>query len=320
MRHSPHDSPGDSATAQDSPAYAMAEAPFATVFREALRQRGLPLERVRDRLESQGISISLATLSYWQRGRSQPERAQSLRAVDAMETILDLPEGALRSLLGPHRPRGRAISGVQDLTVSQRVFGENSTVEQALGEAFAHFNEDVRSLAIHETLRLDERRCVRSISMNQVLRATRDGASHMAVVHGLDDSAAEPVDVAVNCGRIGSVRLLPELRSIVVDIQFGRELAENETVVVDYEILLDRCQETSTHHEHRIRATLRQYFLHVYFHPEALPVNCFRYYREQVGAEQRHTCRMALDVSHSAHMLAARCPVGIHGMCWEWPS
>ena len=67
------------------------EVTFADVFRDALRRRGLSLERVRHRLQTQGIGISLATLSYWQRGRSQPERAKSLRAVDALEEILALP-------------------------------------------------------------------------------------------------------------------------------------------------------------------------------------------------------------------------------------
>ncbi|WP_232109904.1 XRE family transcriptional regulator [Streptomyces buecherae] len=293
---------------------------FAAVFREALRQRGLPLERVRERLETRGIRISLATLSYWQRGRSQPERAQSLRAVDALEDILALPTGALRSLLGPHRPRGRAVCELQDLSASQRVFGENSTVEQALGAAFAHFNEDLCSVVIRETLRLDERRCIRSTSVHQVLRATRDGASRLTVVHCIDDTSAESIDVVVRCGKPGSVRFLPELRCIIIEVLLGRELARNETAVIDYEVLLGPSNVPSTHHERRTRVHLREYLLHVYFHPDALPAGCHRYYREQIGAEKRNSRRIALDVSHSAHMLPIRCPAGVHGMSWEWPT
>ncbi|MBB5934217.1 XRE family transcriptional regulator [Streptomyces zagrosensis] len=299
--------------------HATAATSFATVFREALRQRGLPLERVRERLEARGIRISLATLSYWQRGRSQPERVQSLLAVDELENILALPVGALRCLLGPHRPRGRAVNETQDLTASQRIFGENSTVEQALGAAFAHFNEDVSSLVIRETVRLDEHRCIRNTAVHQVLRATRAGASRVTVVHCIDDTAAESIDVVVRCGKPGTIRFLPELRSIVIEILFGRELAKNETVVVDYEISLGRSQLVSTHHERRTRVNLREYLLHVYFHPDALPVSCHRYYREHLGAEQRYSRRIAIDVSHTAHMLPIRCPAGIHGMSWEWP-
>ncbi|TJZ54676.1 hypothetical protein FCH28_14270 [Streptomyces piniterrae] len=284
-----------------------------------MRQRGLGLERVRDRLEALGISISLATLSYWQRGRSQPERLQSLRAVDALETILELPEGALRSLLGPHRPRGRVMAEPQDLTASQRVFGENSVEERALGEAFAQFNEDVSPVVIKETLRLDERRCIREYSVNQVVRATRDGARRVTAVHCIDDAAAESVDVVVRCGIPGTVRFHPELRTVVVEILFGRELARNETALIDYDILLGRCQRISTHHERRMRVNLREYLLHVYFHAAALPLTCHRYYREHIGAEKRCTSRIALDALHTAHMLPVRCPAGVHGMSWEWP-
>ncbi|UQA91926.1 XRE family transcriptional regulator [Streptomyces halobius] len=296
-----------------------AESPFADAFREALRQRGLGLERVRERLDAQGISISLATLSYWQRGRSQPERAQSLRAVDALETILELPDGALRSLLGPHRPRGRGMAEPPDLTASQSVFGANSVEEQALGEAFAQFNEDVSAVVVKETLRLDEHRCIREYSVNQVVRATRDGASRLTAVHCIDDAAAESIDVFARCGRLGTVRFHPELRTVVVEILFGRELARNETALIDYGILLGRSQQISMHHERRMRVNLREYLLHVYFHPAALPLTCHRYYREHIGAGKRCTSRIALDALHTAHMLPVRCPAGVHGMSWEWP-
>ncbi|MFE6743005.1 RAD23 family protein [Streptomyces tubercidicus] len=310
----------DQDTTSPPPSQTSAEPTFATAFRQALRQRGLSLGRVRDRLEVHGVTLSLATLSYWQRGRSQPERAQSLRAVDALETILVLPEGTLRSLVGPHRPRGRAVSGPQDLTASQRVFGENSVVERALGEEFAHFNEDLSSLAIHETVRLDENRCIRQTAVNQVLRATCEGASRMTVVHSIDDHAPESIDVSVRCGKLGAVRFLPELRSIVAEILFGRELAKNETMVVDYAVTLGPSRQISTHHERSTRVNLREFLLHVYFHPAALPVSCHPYYLERIGAERRYTHRIPLDVSHSAHMLPTKCPAGIYGMSWEWPA
>lgn len=296
-----------------------AEVTFADVFREALRRRGLSLERVRDRLEAQGIGVSLATLSYWQRGRSQPERARSLRAVDALEDILALPAGALRSLLRPGRPRGRTASDLLDLSASHRVFGENSDVEQALGADFARFNEDVTSLVIHETVHLDADRRIRQMSVNQVLRATRDGASRLTAVHVIDDPATDSVDVAVRCGKLGRVEFLPERRSIVTEILFGGELAKNETVVADYTISLSPSREVSTYHERRTRVSLREYLLHVYFHPDALPASCHRYYRERIGAEKTSSRQIALDVSHTAHMLPPKCPAGIHGMSWEWP-
>lgn len=66
--------------------------------------------------------------------------------------------------------------------------------------------------------------------------------------------------------------------------------------------------------------SLREYLLHVYFDPDALPVSCHRYYRERIGAEKTSSRQIALDVSHTAHMLPPKCPAGIHGMSWEWPA
>src|SRR5882757_3401659 len=75
---------------------------FAVVLRAAIRARG------------QGISVSLATLSYWQSGRSRPERRDSLAAVELLESVLELPEGRLSASLGPPRRRGRWLSTVPD--------------------------------------------------------------------------------------------------------------------------------------------------------------------------------------------------------------
>ncbi|MET9293346.1 XRE family transcriptional regulator [Streptomyces sp. NPDC003077] len=302
---------------------APAQTTFADTFREAVRQRGLTLERIRDRLRAQGIDISLATLSYWQRGRSQPERPRSLRAVDALETILALPQGALRSLLGPSRPRGGLTSGTQDLAASQRVYGENSFVEQILGEEFSRFNEDISTLMSHETLHLDENRCLRELEAYHVLRATRDGADRLTLLFTTSESPdkrlAGPVDVSVRCGELGSVRSVPSRCGVVVDILLGRELARNETAVVDFTVRYPPGGEALRYHERHFRVNQREYLLDVYFDPAALPTTCHRYYREHMAAENRYSRRIALDVSHAVHIRPPKVVAGIHGISWEWP-
>ena len=60
---------------------AAGEDDFAGVLREAVRERGLSLERLRSELSGHGVRVSVATLSYWQTGRSRPERATSLAAI-----------------------------------------------------------------------------------------------------------------------------------------------------------------------------------------------------------------------------------------------
>ncbi|TDO66818.1 hypothetical protein EV651_104385 [Kribbella sp. VKM Ac-2571] len=60
----------------------MGEREFADVLREAIQARGLGLGRIQERLRARGVSVSLATLSYWQSGLSRPERRDSLAGVD----------------------------------------------------------------------------------------------------------------------------------------------------------------------------------------------------------------------------------------------
>src|SRR5690242_20344546 len=72
--------------------------PSHLALRAAIDARGLALQRIQHRLAEQGVSVGVATLSYWQSGRRRPE---SLPAVQALEGILGLPSGALTTLLGP---------------------------------------------------------------------------------------------------------------------------------------------------------------------------------------------------------------------------
>ncbi|WP_230421021.1 helix-turn-helix domain-containing protein [Actinomadura soli] len=85
---------------------------FDRALRGAIRARGQSLERLHVKLAERGIHVSMASLGNWQRGRCRPERSQSLRAVRALEEILDLAPYSLAVLLGPRRPRGRWVRTV----------------------------------------------------------------------------------------------------------------------------------------------------------------------------------------------------------------
>ncbi|NIJ13132.1 hypothetical protein FHU38_003476 [Saccharomonospora amisosensis] len=86
----------------------MGETVFSDALRTAIATSGLSLDRIQARLHARGVSVSVTALSYWQSGKRQPERQNSLFAVRALEDILQLPAGSLLSLLPPPRPRGVA--------------------------------------------------------------------------------------------------------------------------------------------------------------------------------------------------------------------
>ncbi|MEV5514403.1 hypothetical protein AB0L50_15990 [Streptomyces flaveolus] len=288
---------------------------FATAFNEALRQRGLPLDHVRDHLQSHGISLSLATLSYWRSGRSQPERLQSLRAVDIMEPLLGLPSGALRSLLR-HRPRGWAPP--HDPAAVRGVYGENSDVEKVLGDAFPYLNADLRRLVVHEAVNVNEHRLVDEIRVTVAVRATQDDARHLTVIHTLDSWTADTVDFTVPHGPAPSIRFRPELNCVIADIPLGRRLARNETAVVEYTLRSASTAGISDQYERRTATPLQMYLLHIQFHPLAVPSRCWHYYRRQLGIKPLNRQFAPLDDSHTTHLLPTKCPPGAYGIEWQW--
>ena len=79
-------------------AHLLRTGPFHLALRCALTVRGLALTRVQHKLAQRGIKVGVTSLSYWQQGARRPQRPESLRAVRALEEVLDLPAHSL------HRP------------------------------------------------------------------------------------------------------------------------------------------------------------------------------------------------------------------------
>jgi hypothetical protein len=61
------------------PPYGAAVVDFAEALTKAVDRSGLSLERIQHHLAARGMQVSISTLSYWRRGRSRPERPESLK-------------------------------------------------------------------------------------------------------------------------------------------------------------------------------------------------------------------------------------------------
>jgi hypothetical protein len=68
---------------------------FATVLHAAIDASGLGLARIHDHLKRRGVSVSIATLSYWQNGHSVPGRRSTLAALAHLEDVLHVAPGSL---------------------------------------------------------------------------------------------------------------------------------------------------------------------------------------------------------------------------------
>ncbi|GAA2996291.1 helix-turn-helix domain-containing protein [Actinokineospora diospyrosa] len=292
------------------------EETFGAALRAAISKRDLTLDRIRSRLAARGVEISLATLSYWQQGRSRPERPKSLRALRELEAILNLRPNALFDLLDAPKPRGRplATNGV----TGRHLYGEDSPMRRILGGSFERFNEGVLPLTLSETCTVDATRSLRRITTTQVLRAVRDNQDRFLYVHGVDEGDVMPSEIRVRSGTLGEVRIDHEAGFLAAEIHFGRSLARNETAIVEYDTVLGESAIPSRTHEHRFRTPVHAFLLRVRFDPTAPPARCVGYFRPTVPAAAKQRQRLIPDASHTVHTFVPKCTPGVYGMSWRW--
>lgn len=214
---------------------------FGDAFREAIDARGLSLERVRAHLLSYGHDVSVATLSYWQTGRSIPVRRSSLQALGALEVILQVPRGTLASKL-PSQQGRRAAPQFRHPIGVQPVIGGVSRITAELGLGFA---EGYDVIAQDETVCVGSDRYCTDIAIDSLIVATRDGLTRLLVGYR-SEIPGVLMDVTAEAGcRIG--------RTATV-------LSETLTAA---EILLDQPVRAGEPFRYQVRATYDTPAVHV---------------------------------------------------------
>ena len=68
---------------------------FARVLQGAIAHSGKTLAQISYEVHEAGATISQASLSYWQSGRSVPRRQSSAKTLRALEKVLSVPRGTL---------------------------------------------------------------------------------------------------------------------------------------------------------------------------------------------------------------------------------
>ncbi|MGF1431714.1 XRE family transcriptional regulator [Kitasatospora sp. LaBMicrA B282] len=296
-----------------------AAAGFAETLHGAIEASGLSLDRIRTELDRQGVRVSVTTLSYWRRGRSQPERASSVRAVSLLEDLLGLPETALSSLLGPPRPRGRWVAGgPQDSLPVTAIWPEEQRIAEIFAELDAPPIGELERLSVHDACYVDADRFGRQLRTRQVVRATAAEVSRCLVVHQADEDATGcPELTSVRHARLGRVRRDPEIGLLVAELLLDRPLKFGDCTVFEYEVELPPGGPTTVYGR-RFAAPVREYVLQVHFDPTAVPVHCERYERDPGAAADRVRERLWIGASASAHVLATEQQPGQSGIRWEW--
>lgn len=291
---------------------------FAAGLATAIAASGLSLDRVQHRLAQRGVQVSLSTLSYWRRGRSRPERAESLRAVSALEEALDLPAGSLLALLGPPRPRGRWLS--QPYVGFDQLWEDDDA--DSLLDVLARIDlpaaDRLSYLSLHDQQSIGPDGLEGSLRARAVVRAETDGVDRFVAIHRADPGDRGPARITALSGcRLGRTRTHPTSKFAVTEIIFDRVLRRGDTAVFDYETA-PASAEPSRYCERRFNRPVPQYVLSVDFHADAMPARCVRYARDAAGGAIGDEEELWIGTSGGAHLVALDVRPGVVGIRWEW--
>ncbi|CAL9410143.1 hypothetical protein [Streptomyces sp. enrichment culture] len=292
--------------------------PFHVALRAAIAARGLPLQRVQHHLSRYGVRVGVTSLSYWQQGARRPQRPESLRAVRALEEILQLPDESLIRLLAK---ADDGTPGQHPAARSYRSLVEASGVlERLLRELESPRDGGLHMLGHHEQVRIGARRQLLRRESHHVVRAHRDGVDRFLAVHQGDPGCAPEhmsVHALENC-RTGRIRRHHDTGVLVAELLFDTRLRAGDTFLFRYAVQ-DGTAGVSYECVRGFGPPGGQYVLQVRFDERALPVRCHRFTQHSAAAPR--SGRQALPLTarhHCAHLVEPRVRSGIVGIGWDW--
>ncbi|MFI1352034.1 hypothetical protein ACH4TV_00380 [Streptomyces sp. NPDC020898] len=297
---------------------ALRSGPFHVALRAAITARGLSLQRVQHHLSRYGVKVGVTSLSYWQQGARRPQRPESLRAVRALEEILELPDESLIRLLaqddersGAQRPGARSYRSLVEAS---------GVLEQLLTELEAPPDGDLHTLGLHERIRIGTRRELLARESHHIVRAHRDGTDRFVAVHHGDPGCAPDrmsVHALENC-RTGRVRRHHDTGVLVTELLFDTRLHTGDTFLFRYGVE-DGTAGVSREYVRGFGVPGGQYALQVRFDDGSLPVRCHRFAQHSAAAPRNGRQDLPISARHrSVHLVEPRLRPGILGIGWDW--
>jgi transcriptional regulator with XRE-family HTH domain len=310
---------GNSARAQSENVHG--DNQFAEALRSAIRSSGLSLDRIQARLRARGTPVSIAALSYWQSGKRQPERNDSLTALAELETILKLPAGSLLALLPPPRPRGKQAAPDRPVTETVR-FQRDVLLGllTALGVPNALEQEQQLTLVgLHDRCQLGDDGGQQSITTRAVFEARTDGQDRWLLIYNSDDPGVGPPTLTTvrNC-HLGRQEVDSANGLMVAELLFDQPIRRGDTYLIEYSLENSGppypvCNRT---HWREFRRPIREYLLEVHFSSANVPNRC-QQFAKQSGTKQPRVRNLSLDTRRSVHAVAIDFGPGLFGIEWE---
>ncbi|MFH8369860.1 hypothetical protein [Streptomyces sp. NPDC018031] len=307
---------GRSEAAEEELALALRTGPFHRALRTALTVRGLALHRVQHRLAQRGVHVAVASLSYWQQGARVPRRAESLRAVRALEDILQLPPQALTRLLAP----APAADGRPPVRSYRTLLEKSESVARLIAELDSPSSTGLRTLCHLERIRIGSRRELSVRESQHVVRAQRDGVDRFLVIHQ-GELGCEPRRMRIRATddcRLGRSRWDTGAGVLVAELLFDTRLRTGDTHVFGFAVQ-DGTGGESTEWFKCFPCAGGHYTLQVRFDPGALPVRCRRFAQGPVGGARTSQGELTVSGQHrTVHLAEQDVRPGTLGIDWDW--
>ncbi|KJQ55108.1 hypothetical protein [Microbacterium sp. SA39] len=284
---------------------------FAAALRAAISERGVTLSRLQQGLTHDGNSVSMATLSYWRPGDRQPEGAQSLSVVDALEDRLGLARGHLSSLLEPSLRLG-------PMAPPRLPFDEervNRETEETFRALQAAPQSALRDLSTHLTVRVGAGGAVESVVMRSLVQATHGVIAELPLI----DIAPEETEVMsvisdVTGGRVDREYLHPGHLLSGVVITLDEPITTGGTTLFEFTETFPPGYPPRQSAWHATTRSARETLIWVHFHPDAPPSWC----EEYLETEDEYVSAMRPVRSGSVHLVRHGFGPGVLGIRWGY--
>lgn len=231
---------------------------FPARLRAAIQECGIPLHALVEELAARGSSVTTASLSYWQNGRSKPQRTSSLLAVATLEDVLGVRAGHLTGPLGRAAP-------------------QRPVVDPSAPDPDRLVREMVRTL-----VRMGPDRAPRQVVTRMLLRAQGEGARVLLLAQrtvggtdggGADDGIPARVLRTVGC-RAGRVVRSPQ-GTALREMRLDRPLAGGEVAAIEVETAPPHPPAATDRYDLHAVTSTRVLALEVAFDRRAVPRNAW---------------------------------------------